>query len=141
MRQIGRRPLTNYGRPLHGSSRRGAALRFALTLLALVQTKRKPGAKARLIDLGLEVTGSSQKLGWADFLAADAADSNSGGVYLTARDKRARSVRNARMNLESAGLVSVPGAPGLRNRFENFVLLNERGIDTLPSIRAEQDQS
>lgn len=110
---------------------RGAALRFAVTLFALVQTKRKPGAKARLKELGIEVGGNSKKLGWADLLVADAADSNRGGVYLTARDKRARSVRNALTALADAGLASIPGEPGARNRFEDFVLLNERGIEAV----------
>lgn len=110
---------------------RGAALRFALTLLAVVQTARKPGAKARLNELGLEVGGNSKKLGWTDLLVADATDSNRGGVFLTARDKRARSVRNALTALAAAGLVSIPGEPGVHNRFENFVLLNERGIEAV----------
>jgi hypothetical protein len=110
---------------------RGAALRFAVTLLAFVQTERKPGAKARLKEFGIEITGNSRVLGWADLIAADAADSNSGGVFLTARDKRARSVRNALTALEEAGLVSVPGKPGARNRFEEFILLNERGIEAV----------
>lgn len=112
-------------------SSRGAALRFALTLLAVVQTNRKPDTKARLSKLGIEIGGSSRKLGWADFLVADATDSTLGGVHITARDKRARSVRNALTILEAAGLVSVPGEPGERNRFENFVLLNERGAEAV----------
>jgi hypothetical protein len=110
---------------------RGAALRFALTVLALVQSTRRPGAKARLSAHEIEVAGSSQDLGWTDMLAADATDSNSGGVFLTARNKRARSVRNALIALAGAGLVSIPGEPGTRNRFEDFVLLDERGLETV----------
>ncbi|WP_157156203.1 hypothetical protein [Diaminobutyricimonas sp. LJ205] len=110
---------------------RGAALRFALTLLALVQTKRKPGAKARLSELGFEVGGDSRTLGLADLIATDAADSNRGGVYLTARDKRARSVRSALSALAEAGLVAIPGEPGVRDRLKNFVLLNECGVEAV----------
>lgn len=110
---------------------RGAALRFAVTLLAFVQTNRKPGAKARLSDFGIEIGGNSRERGWADLIAADATDSNRGGVFLTARDKRARSVRNALKALAEAGIVSIPGEPGARNRFEEFVLLNERGVEAV----------
>lgn len=110
---------------------RGATLRFAITLLTIVQMNRKPGEKARLKDFDIEVGGNSRKLGWADLLAADATDINRGGVYLTARDKRARSVRNALTALDSAGLVSIPGGPGARNRFDDFVLFDERGIDAV----------
>ena len=107
---------------------RGAALRFGITLIALAQKNRKPGVKARLSELGLDITGSASQLGWADLLAADAVDSNSGGVFITARNKRARSVRNALEALSDAGLVDIPGKPGDRSRFEDFVLLNERGV-------------
>jgi hypothetical protein len=110
---------------------RGAALRFILTLLALVQTRRKEGDKARLIDFGFEVAGTSRARGWADLIAPDAVDSNSDGVFLSARDKRARSVRNALGTLTKAGLVNVPGPQGQRDRFEKFALLNERGVDVV----------
>ena len=109
-------------------SPRGAALRLALTLLAVVQSTRKPGAKARIAELGIEVGGDSRRPGWSDFISADATDSNRGGVFLTARDKRARSVRSALLALADAGLVSIPGAPGERNRFEDFIVLNEEGV-------------
>jgi len=110
---------------------RGAALRFAVTLLAAAQSNRKLGHKARLSELGIAIGGDSRTLGWADLLAADSSDSNLGGVYVTSRDKRARSVRNALSALAKAGLVSVPGIAGTRNRFEDFVLLNELGTDVL----------
>ncbi|QEE61169.1 hypothetical protein FVA74_05955 [Salinibacterium sp. dk2585] len=110
---------------------RGATLRFALTLLALVQTKRKPGAKARLGELGFGVAGSSRTLGLADLIVTDAADSNQGGVYLTARNKRARSVRSALAALAEAGLVAIPGEPGARDRMKDFVLLNECGVEAV----------
>lgn len=114
---------------------RGVALRFALTLLALVQTARKPGSKARLVEFGFEVGGHSNARGWADLVVTHATNSNRGGVYLTARDKRTRSVRSALMSLSEAGLVDVPGAPSERNRFEKFVLLDERGVDALGDAR------
>ncbi|MGX1703151.1 hypothetical protein [Microbacterium sp. NPDC055357] len=110
---------------------RGAALRFVLTLLALVQTARRPGVKARLVEFGFEVGGHRTARGWADLIVTDATNSNRHGVYLTARDKRTRSVRNALIALAEAGLVDVPGAPSERNRFEKFVLLDERGVDAV----------
>lgn len=113
-------------------SPRGGALRFALTLLALAQKNRKPGVKARLKELQISTVGDSQTLGWANFLAADATDSSGGKVFLSARDKRARSVRSALHALDAAGLVLLPpGEPGSRNRFERFVLLNECGIEAV----------
>ncbi|WP_147303319.1 hypothetical protein [Microbacterium bovistercoris] len=112
-------------------SSRGATLRFVLTLLSLVQTARRPGAKARLVEFGFEVGGHRTARGWADLIVTDATNSNRGGVYLTARDKRARSVRNALIALAEAGLVDIPGALSERNRFEKFVLLDERGVDAV----------
>lgn len=112
-------------------SSRGVALRFVLTLLALVQTARKPGAKARLVEFGFEVGGHRSARGWADLIVTDATNSNRDGVYITARDKRTRSVRSALIALAEAGLVDVPGAPSERNRFEKFVLLDERGADAV----------
>ncbi|MER3386864.1 MAG: hypothetical protein RIC81_00790 [Microcella pacifica] len=112
-------------------SSRGSALRFILTLIALVQTRRRAGAKAKLVEFGFEVAGHTSAWGWTDLIASDATNSNSGGVFLTARDKRARIVRNALLSLEEAGLVDIPGRPGERNRFEKFVLLNERGVEAI----------
>lgn len=112
-------------------SSRGAALRFELTLLALVQTRRKPGARAKLVEFGFEVRGSSRSRGWSDLLASDASDSNRDGVLMTARDKRARSVRSALLALSDAGLVDFADGPGRRDRYERFVLLDERGVEAL----------
>lgn len=112
-------------------SPRGGNLRFALTLLAVAQSTRKSRERARIAELGIEVGGDSQNPGWSDMLAADAVDSNRGGVFLTARDKRARSVRSALLALEQAGLVSIPGQHGERNRFESFVLLSEQSIEAV----------
>ena len=112
-------------------SSRGAALRFELSLLSLVQTKRKPGARARLVEFGFEVRGSSRTRGWTDLLASDASDSNRDGVLMTARDKRARSVRSALLTLSDAGLVDFADGPGKRDRYERFVLLDERGVEAL----------
>ncbi|OYO05341.1 hypothetical protein [Enemella evansiae] len=127
------------------SSSRGSALRLELTVLALVQMHRKPGARARLADLEIPFTGDSRHTGWADMVAALPTDSNVGGIYHTARDKRAGTVRNALKCLAAAGLVDVPGKPGARNRFEGFVPLHEAGAEALgerkeyavPEISAE----
>jgi hypothetical protein len=113
---------------------RGSALRFALTLFALVQANRRPGSKARLSAFGIELVGNSRELGWTDLVAADATDSISGGVLLTAREKRGRIVRSALATLADARLVYIPGEPGVRNRFEDFVLLDERGSRSLGEV-------
>ncbi len=109
------------------SSSRGSALRLMLTAMALTQLHRKQGAKAKLSDFGIEVTGTSQAIGWSDLVAGHAVDSHRARVLLTARDKRARTVRQALTALEEAGLASIPGVAHERNRFENFVLLREGG--------------
>lgn len=113
---------------------RGSALRFALMLLAFVQTKRKPGAKAQLSEFGLTVGGHSSETGWIDFLATDAVSSRNSRVFLTARDKRARSVRSALVALENAGLVFLSDELGTRNRFDGFVLLNESGREAIGGV-------
>jgi hypothetical protein len=110
---------------------RGAALRLAISLLAVAQANRKAGAKARLSALGVEVAGSSDRLGWTDMVVTDAVDTHGKNVFLTSRDKRARSVRNAFRALESAGLISVPDESLGRNRYEKFVLLDERGTNSV----------
>jgi len=110
---------------------RGAALRFALTTIAVVQSNRKPGAKAHLHELGLDIVGSSGRLGWTDLIATAATDTNLTGVFLMARDKRARSVRSAILALARAGIASIPGGPGDRDRFEKFALLNEVGSEII----------
>jgi hypothetical protein len=113
------------------SSSIGSALRLELTVLALLQLHRKPGAKAHLADLEIPIAGDSQHTGWADLVAALPSDSNVGGIYHNARDKRARTVRKALERLEAVGLVDVPGKPGQRNRFEGFVPLHEAGAEAL----------
>lgn len=109
------------------SSSRGSALRLELTVLALLQLARKPGATAHLADLKTSIAGDSQNTGWADLVAAATTDSNPGGNFYKARDKRARTVRKALKTLEDAGLVDVPAKQGARNRFEGFVPLQEVG--------------
>ncbi|MEV0949690.1 hypothetical protein [Promicromonospora sp. NPDC050249] len=110
------------------SSSLGSALRLELTVIALLQLHRKPGARAHLADLEIPIAGDSQHTGWADLVAALPTDSNVGGIYHNARDKRARTVRKALERLEGVGLVDVPGKPGERNRFEGFVPLHEAGV-------------
>ncbi|MBB1033842.1 hypothetical protein G6031_05505 [Dietzia sp. CQ4] len=113
------------------SSSRGSALRLELTLLALLQLYRRPGAKAHLAELQIPIAGDSQNTGWADLVAALPTDSNVRGIYHSARDKRARTVGSALKRLEAAGLVDVPVEPGKRNRFEKFVPLHEAGAAAL----------
>lgn len=100
-------------------------------MIALLQLHRKPGARAHLAELGIPIAGDSQHTGWADLVAALPTDSNLGGIYYNARDKRARTVRKALERLAAAGLVDVPGNPGERNRFEAFVPLHEAGAEEL----------
>lgn len=113
------------------SSSIGSALRLELTVIALLQLHRKPGARANLADLEIPITGDSQHTGWADMVAALPTDSNVSGIYHNARDKRARTVRKALQRLEAVGLVDVPGKAGERNRFEGFVPLHEAGAEAL----------
>lgn len=113
------------------SSSIGSALRLELTVLSLLQLHRKPGARAHLADLEIPIAGDSRHTGWADLVAALPTDSNVGGTYHNARDKRARTVRKALERLEGAGLVDVPGRPRERNRFEGFVPLHEAGAEAL----------
>ena len=143
-----RRPFVHFSDPIDGdssdrkapprelrppatriSSSLGSALRLELTVLALLQLHRKPGSRAHLADLEIPIAGDSQHTGWADLVAALPTDSNVGGIYHNARDKRARTVRKALERLEAVGLVDVPGKPGERNRFEGFVPLHEAGVE------------
>lgn len=110
---------------------RGAALRFALTLITVVQANRRAGVKANVRELGIRSVGSRGTLGWTDLLSGDAVDSQSRDNVISAKDKRARSVRSALNALESAGLVMIPDDPGARGRYEDFVLLDDRGRDAL----------
>lgn len=110
---------------------RGSALRFAVSLLAIAQAIRRPGEKARIDDLGVSVVGDSNTLAWATLLETGATDSKTDNAYITARDKRGRSVRSALEALTAAGLVWIPAEAGSRNRFANFMLLDERGSEVL----------
>lgn len=111
------------------SSSLGSALRLELTVLALLQMNRRPGATAHLADLKISIAGDYKHTGWADLVAASLTDSNAGGNFYKARDKRARTVRSALRRLEAAGLVDVPASRAARNRFEGFVPLNEAGAE------------
>jgi hypothetical protein len=113
------------------TSSRGCALRFELTLLAWVQSTRKSGGKARVKDFGLDIVGSSDTPAWSDVIATGAEDSALGGILTTEREKRARSVRSALKTMKSAGLVEIPETPAGGPKFEDFVLLDERGTDAI----------
>lgn len=110
---------------------RGSALQFALTLLSLAQMNRTAGKTAHLSRLNIQIPGTSKTVGWADMVSAEPEDSHLGGLLITARNKRARTVRSALETLAAAGLVLIPGEARARNRFEDFVLLNEAGIDAV----------
>lgn len=110
-------------------SSRGAALRLELMLLAVTQANRKAGDRASLRALRIGSVGSSDSLGWSDLVAADAVNSHSRDVHITARVKRGRTVRTALQTLSGAGLVAFPDPVGVRGRYENFTLLDERGTD------------
>lgn len=125
---------------------RGAALRLELTLLALTQLVRKPGAKAKLTELDLPLTGDSQTTAWADLVAAaPSGDSQTRDGFYSSRDKRTRSVRTALTTLEAAGLVSTPRSKSSR-QYDKFVLLHEAGREargeseeyTVPKIGDEE---
>lgn len=107
---------------------RGAALRFAITLVALAQGHRRPGQRARLSELQLPVVGDSRRLGWSDLIHTDAIDSRAGKVAIRSREKRARSVRNAVRALAVAGLVETPADT---TALHEFTLLNEVGHDVV----------
>lgn len=109
------------------SSSLGSALRLELTVLALLQLHRRPGARAHLADLEIPIAGDSQHAGWADLVAALPTDSNMRGNFHNSRDKRARTVRKALERLETVGLVHVRAGRGARNRFEDFAPLHEAG--------------
>lgn len=107
---------------------RGAALRFEMTLVALAQGHRQPGQRARLAELQLPVVGDSRRIGWSDLIHTDATDSRTGKVAIRAREKRARSVRNAVRALVGAGLVEMPADT---SALHEFTLLNEVGSDVV----------
>ncbi|WP_191089805.1 hypothetical protein [Nesterenkonia ebinurensis] len=78
-------------------------------------------------ELEIPIAGDTDNAGWADLVAVQPTDSNNHSNFISARHKRARTVRECLMTLERAGLVSISGAPKERNRFGGFVLLNEAG--------------
>lgn len=110
---------------------RGSALRLELTALALAQLHRRPGAKAHLSDLGIPISGHAGEVGWADLIGSLPPPSHAASGYVGSRHKRARTVRSALDSLEQAGLVSIPGGPNVKDRYENFALLKEVGAQTV----------
>ncbi|WP_434967778.1 hypothetical protein [Janibacter indicus] len=118
----------------------GSALRLELTILALLQLHRRPGALAHLSELGIPIAGSSSETGWADLVNSHATSSNTGNTFYTARTKRAGVVESALKALEQAGLVDVPAARGRRGRYQGFVPLEEGGaqLDEADEYRVPQ---
>jgi hypothetical protein len=96
--------------------------------------RRKAGAKAHLQDLRLPIAGASSTLGLADLISAGPDDTKQHGMLVTAREKRARSVRSSLDSMAKAGLVLLPGQSGDRDRYENFLLLNEVGRDAVGEV-------
>ena len=92
---------------------------------------RRRGELANLRDLNFSVSGSFSQAGWADVLVTDAVDSKTPETHLTARNKRARSVRSALMSLDEAGLLEVPRGKKGAPIYDQFVLLNECGYDAI----------
>lgn len=110
---------------------RGSALRLELTALALAQLHRRPGVKAHLSDLGIPITGHASEFGWADLIGSLPPPSHAASGYVGSRHKRARTVRSALDSLERAGLISIPGDPKVKDRYENFALLKEVGAQAV----------
>ena len=115
------------------SSSQGSTLGFLLTLLALVQWRRRLGAKANLGEFGLDVAGSSGRPGWADLVGRTAADAHTGNYMSSSRDKRARMVRSCLRTLKKAGLVDIASFSG-RAQYGNFTLLNETGREAVGEL-------
>lgn len=91
--------------------------------LAMAQMKNRPGGQAD----PLPVVGDSGRLGWTDLVATDQVKSGSGSTFLTAKDKRARSIRTSLRTLESADLLSLSESDSTRGIFDNYTVLHEAG--------------
>lgn len=105
------------------SSSRGSTLRIYLTALAVAQMTKTAGGHPQW----LPIVGSSGRVGWTDLVATDAAKSGSGLTTLTAKDKRARSIRTGFKTLQQANLLRFARSEGKRGDFENYDLLDETG--------------
>lgn len=114
-------------------SSRGATLRFYMMAMAVAQLQGLPGRQLP----ALPIVGSLDQLGWTQLVATVAIDQRSKRNFITAQNKRARSIRTSLQSLEDAGLV-VLGSSGPNRRYDDFVLLNERGRvsggDTVPYV-------
>lgn len=104
------------------SSSRGSTLRLYLMALAVAQMTKTAGGRAD----SLPVTGDAEHLGWTDLVVTDAVNSK-GLTYLTAKNKRARSIRTSLKALSSANLLNLAVETGHRGNFENYDLLDETG--------------
>lgn len=108
-------------------SSRGATLRFYLTALAVAQMSGSTGAKLPV----LPITGSVNDPGWTQLVATGAENTGDARNYITASDKRARSIKTSLGTLNDAGLVELRPTKAGGKTFENFVLLNESGKSLL----------
>ena len=107
------------------SSSRGAALRFELTALALVQARHRAGERAHN-DLSLRPPDKTTT-GWTDLLATEAQHQGRGLTVATVMDKKLRALHTALLTLERAELVELPNRRQPRGFAEGFQLLNEEG--------------
>lgn len=104
-------------------SSRGSTLRFYLTALAVAQMAGSTGAKLP----ALPISGSANDPGWAQLVATGAENTGDARNYITASNKRARSIKTSLSALYEAGLVDLRPTKTGGTKFDNFVLLNESG--------------
>jgi hypothetical protein len=106
-------------------SSRGAALRFYLTAIAEAQIRLEPGKK---VDNPIPIRRDTEDtVSWVDLIASSTAARSGSVLDIHARDKKQRMIHTALNTLESAELVQMLKPPGARNRYDEFVLLNEVG--------------
>ncbi|MBG6218811.1 hypothetical protein IWX75_003298 [Arthrobacter sp. CAN_A6] len=108
-------------------SSQGATLRFYLTALAVAQMSGSAGTKLPT----LPIAGATIELGWPHLVATGAVNAGGRNNYLTAIDKRARSIKESLSTLEGAGMVDLRATESRARIFEDFILLNEAGKDAL----------
>lgn len=105
----------------------GSTLRLYLTALAVAQLRGSVGARLPV----LPIAGASGTLGWTHLVATGAENAGDGANFITALDKRVRSVKQSLGTLDEAGLVELRPTEKRARAFEKFVLLNEAGKGVL----------